>query len=116
MCHGFLPSTISDVLLIPIPKNKLGVISNSSNYRLIAIATAVYKIFEKLLFNRMCSSVDSSDYQFGFKKSHSTDLCVVALTEVIGYYRTLNTPLLVCFVDIKSAFDRVSTTDYFVSF
>ena len=108
MCHGFLPSTISDVLLIPIPKNKLGDISNSSNYRPIAIATAVSKIFEKLLLNRMCSAVDSSDHQFGFKKSHSTDLCIVALKEVIGYYRKLNTPLFICFVDIKSAFDRVS--------
>ena len=47
-------------------------------------------------------------HQFGFKNEHSTELCIYALKEVINYYRNLNSPVFLCFVDIKSAFDRVS--------
>ena len=35
-------------------------------------------------------------------------MCVYALKEVINYYRKLNSPVFVCFLDLKSAFDRVS--------
>ena len=51
--------------------------------------------------------------QFAFKKTHSTNLCVFALNEVIKYYRRFNTLVYVCFLDIKSAFDRVSYINFF---
>ena len=35
-------------------------------------------------------------------------MCVYALKKVINYYRKLNSPVFVCFLDLKSAFDRVS--------
>ena len=50
----------------------------------------------------------TSDNQFGFKPKHSTDLCIYTLKETIHSYLRLNTPVYLCFVDIKSAFDRVS--------
>ena len=31
----------------------------------------------------------SSDYQFGFKPKHSTDLCIYTLTEVIEFYKSV---------------------------
>jgi len=111
--HGYLPPVMSDVLLIPVPKNKFGDVNSSSNYRPVAIATAVSKIVEKLLLSRFCDLIESSDFQFGFKKYHSTDLCIFALKEVVNYYRTLNTPTFICFIDIKSAFDRVSYSKLF---
>ena len=35
-------------------------------------------------------------------------MCIYSLKETINYYRELNTPVFICFIDIKGAFDRVS--------
>ena len=108
MTHSFLPNVFTNVLLVPILKNKLKDHCSSDSYRPIAIATAASKIFERLLLNRLDGFLYSTDNQFGFKKHHSTDSCILVLKEVIRYYLRLNTPLFLCFVDIKSAFDKVS--------
>ena len=97
-----------EVLIIPLIKSRLKDQSSSSNYRPIAVATAASKIMESLLMDRLEDYLYSSDNQFGFKSKHSTELCIFALKEVIQYYKYLNTPIFVCFIDIKSAFDRVS--------
>ena len=112
--HSFAPNALTDVLIIPVLKNKLKDPSNSANYRPIAIASSASKIFELLILNRMGDFLNTSDNQFGFKKMHSTDLCIFALKEVVNYYRSMNTPIFICFIDIKSAFDRVSYWKLFV--
>ena len=35
-------------------------------------------------------------------------MCVYALKKVLNYYRKLNSPAFVCFLELVSAFDRVS--------
>ena len=108
LMHSYLPPQVTDILLIPLPKNKLGDITNSKNYRPIAIASAGSKILEKILLLRLQRFLYNNDYQFGFKKYHSTDLCIYSLKETINYYRSLNSPVFTCFIDIKSAFDSIS--------
>ena len=51
----------------------------------------------------------SSDYQFGFKPKHSTDLCIYSLTEVIEFYKSQSSSVYVCFMDASNAFDRVKS-------
>ena len=97
-----------EVLVVPLLKNRLRDPSDSNNYRPIAIATATSKVFERLILGWLSDYIQTSDNQFGFKAGHSTDMCTAALKEVIHYYRNLGTPCYVCFIDIKSAFDRVS--------
>ena len=46
--------------------------------------------------------------QFGFKKGHSTDLCIYALKEYIEYYKNRNTSVFVTMLDASKAFDRVN--------
>ena len=111
--HCFLPETLMSVQIVPLLKSKLKDPSNSANYRPIAIATAASKIFESLMLNRLLNFLQTSDNQFGFKPKHSTEMCVLALKEVVNYYRCLNTPVYLCFIDIKSAFDRVSYWELF---
>ena len=106
--HCFLPTALMDVLIVPLLKSKLKDPSDTANYRPIAIATSASKIFEKIVLNRMSDFLYTSSNQFGFKSEHSTEMCVFALKEVINYYRCLNTPVYLVFIDIKSAFDRVS--------
>ena len=75
----------------------------------ISITAADYVIyFIPIIAKNRCrlnTFLYSSFYQYGFKKYHSTEICVFSLKEVINYYRKLNTPVFTCFIDIKSAFD-----------
>ena len=71
------------------------------------------KIVEKLLLSKLWSLMETSVFQFGFKKKPSTDSCIFVFKEVVKYYRTLNTPTFICFVDIKIAFDRESYNKMF---
>ena len=80
----------------------------SGNYRPIAVATSATKLIEKVIYSRIERHLRTSSNQFGFKKAHSTDQCIYALKETINYYYSLNTPVFACFLDIKSAYDRVS--------
>ena len=112
--HCFLPTALMNVLIVPLLKSKLKDPSSSANYRPIAIATAASKIFENIVLNRISQFLHTSSNQFGFKPNHSTEMCVFALKEVINYYRCLNTPIYLVFIDIKSAFDRVSYWELFI--
>ena len=45
--------------------------------------TVMSKVFEMSLRVKLESFLHSSDYQFGFKANHSTDLCIYTLKEVL---------------------------------
>ena len=46
MVHGFLPSTMTDTILVPIIKDKTGNASSKANYRPIALKSVLSKVFE----------------------------------------------------------------------
>ena len=106
--HGFLPSSLMSVVLIPIIKNKCGNISSKDNYRPIALASVVSKLLEAIILNRSENYLTTNDNQFGFKKRHGTDQCIYILKEVLNLYKSLNSCLSVCFLDASKAFDRVN--------
>ena len=85
--HGFLPSDLTDTVLVPIVKDKTGDIPHKGNYRPIALASVISKVFEMALLVKLETYLYSSDYQFGFKPKYSTDLCIYTLTEVIEFYQ-----------------------------
>ena len=86
--HGFLPSDLTDTVLVPIVKDKTGDISDKGNYRPIALASVISKVLEMALLVKLEKYLYSSDYQFGFKPKHSTDLCIYSLKEVIEFYKS----------------------------
>ena len=90
-------------------KNKCGNISESCNYRPIALATIISKLFESVLLLKCEDSLSTCSNQFGFKKGHSTDLCIYALKEYIEYYKNRNTSVFVTMLDASKAFDKVSS-------
>ena len=106
--HGFLPSDLTDTVLVPIVKEKTGDISDKGNYRPIALASVVSKVFEMSLLVKLEKYLYSSDYQFGFKPKHSTYLCIYTLKEVIEFYKSQSSSVYVCFMDASKAFDRVN--------
>ena len=65
-------------------------------------------MFESLLLTRLKPFIETSDNQFGFKTNHSTDACIYLLKELVNYYAASNSPVFLCFVDVRKAFDRVN--------
>ena len=52
LIHGYLPSPMIDTIRVPVVKNKAGDITDHNNYRPIALASIVSKVFELILLNR----------------------------------------------------------------
>ena len=72
MClsHGYLPSTLIKTKIVPIVKNKSANLSDSNNYRPIAIATITSKLLESVLLLKCSDYLTTCDNQFRFKASH----------------------------------------------
>ena len=71
--HGFLPNSLLSVVLVPIIKDKCGKTKNKENYRPIALASIMSKIFKNILLDRMLVILSTMSNQFGLKK-HGTDV------------------------------------------
>ena len=84
--HGYLPRDFMKTAIVPIVNNKTGDSSDKSNYRPTALVTACSKIFEICLLEMLEEYLQSHDHQFGFKKQHSTDMCIFTVKSVIQYY------------------------------
>ena len=102
--HGYLPAALMQSAIVPILKNRQGDTSDKNNCRPIAIVTAISICLIKL----MESYLVTRDNQFGFKKNHSTDLCIFSVKSVIKYYNMYKSPVYRCFLDASKAYDRVN--------
>ena len=94
--HFFIPSQCVETVVIPIIKSTTGDMSNSGNYRPIAIASVVSKLFEHLILFKLKPLLTTSDNQFGFKPLHGTDMCTFLLKEVVRSYSTKNLQFILC--------------------
>ena len=115
MClmHGFIPSNCLETVINPILKNRNGNVQDTSNYRPIALATVISKLFEHVILAHIAPMCMSSDHQFGFKSKHSTDMCVFLLKQAVSFYNKHDTPVYATFLDASKAYDRV---DHFMLF
>ena len=106
--HSFIPSQCLDTVIVPITKSPTSDISNSVNYRPIAIASVVSKLFEHFILLKLKPLLTTSDNQLGFKSLHGTGMCTFLLKEVVRLYTTKNTPVFSVFLDASKVFDRVN--------
>ena len=102
--HGIVPASLRDCILVPIPK--LGKDpSNSDNYRPIALAPTLSKVFEWCLLFEFQTCFVTLPLQFGLKPGSSSDLCMGLLKNVIHKYLNNDTHVFGCFLDASKAFD-----------
>ena len=81
------------------------------------MVTAASKIFELCLSIMLEDYLVTHDQQFGFKRKHSTDLCIFTVKSVTKYYTQDNSPVFTCFLDASKAFDKILTLiPYFKSY
>ena len=106
--HGYLPASIMATTIVPLLKDKTGDIADVNNYRPIAMATVTSKLLEYVIQMRYDEYLMTSDNQFSFKKSHSTDMAVFSLKETVNLYRAHSSPVFICFLDSSKAFDKIN--------
>ena len=106
--HGYLPKNIIHSIIVPIIKDKKGIVTNKDNYRPIAITSVLSKLIEIIMLDNLHLYLHTHSNQFGFKKKLGTDLCIFTLKQIIEFYRDKGSPMYVCFLDASKAFDRVN--------
>ena len=106
--HGFIPSNCLTTMLVPVSKSSVKDVRDPNNYRPIALASVISKLFERIILDSTIGLLSTCDNQFGFKAKHGTDLCVFVLKQIVAYYNERGSPVFSVFVDSSKAFDRVS--------
>ena len=105
--HGFLPTSLRECILVPIPKGRKDH-SKSDNYRGIALPPTLSKLLEWSLLTMFPSKFSTSELQFGFKKGVSTNHCTGLIKAVVSRYLNSKSNVFACFLDASKAFDRVN--------
>ena len=62
--------------IVIVIKNICGNLADSNNYRPIAFATIVSKLYESTILYKCEDFLNTCDNQFGFKRKHSTEFCI----------------------------------------
>ena len=65
--HGTAPHSFCVSTIVPIPKGRNANVSDSANFRGIALSPVYGKIFDNIVLNRYSDKLISSELQFGFK-------------------------------------------------
>ena len=107
LVHGYMPDDMLASVLVPIPKDPRASLTNSGNYRAIALYSSMGKIVDVLISDRYSNQLMTSNAQFAFKKCHSTSMCTALVKEVVSYYNGRNTNVYACLLDATKAFDCV---------
>ena len=91
---------------VPITKNESGDPSSGNNYRSIALANVISKVFKSLI--RCEQILTTADNQFSFKSRHSTDFCTNRLIKYIEFYKLKNSvTVFVIFLRSSKAFENI---------
>ncbi len=107
LAHGYTPEELQITTLISIPKDMKQSLSESTNYRGIALCSLICKIYDLIILNRHSDLLCSSAYQFAYKNDHSTTLCTNLLKETAEHYMEGGGVMYSCLLDASKAFDRV---------
>ena len=103
------PSEHKIAKVIALLKN--GAKSNPNDYRPMSLLSCFNKLFEKLLCKRIIQFIKRNtilfNFQYGFRKLHSTTLALIEFTDNITRYLDEGNYCISVFIDLKKAFDTV---------
>ena len=90
-----------------IVKNKCGILCDSNNYRPIALATLMSKLFESVILLKCETFLETCPNHFGLMMGHSTEMCIYVLKDIIEFYKSCNTSVFATFLDASKAYDKI---------
>ena len=88
---------------------KSGDLSQPGNYRPIAILSIYYKIFSRMLYDRIQPQLDDQQAheQCGFRPGIRIEDAIVTVENLISATNEFNIPLWIASLDLRKAFDRI---------
>ncbi len=105
----WFPPPLEKSVIIPVPKNNKP--SCLNDYRPVALASIVMKVFERLVMNHICSSIPVTldPLQFAYRPNRSTDDVIShvlhsSLTHIDSNNRNY---VRLLFIDYSSAFNTI---------
>ena len=108
--QGIFPDQLKMARVVPVFKKGSKLIV--SNYRPISITNPFGKVLEKMMHSRMMSYLDKFkilyDYQFGFRKNHSTSFAVIDVVNMIQNQLHEGNYVMGIFMDLQKAFDTIN--------
>ncbi len=110
--HGVLPSLWRKSVINPIPKDSTKDPRVPTNYRGIALACSMYKVYCGVLNQRIVKWAEVNnliaDEQNGFRQGRSTIDQLASLTSIIENRKLSRKHTFVTFVDFSKAYDRIN--------
>ena len=107
---GVFPLELKVARVLPLYKS--GEVSLFSNYRPVSVLPAISKVFEKLLYHRLLSFVNTHNilyaFQFGFRALHSPGIALILFVDKISRALEEGDFVLGLFLDFSKAFDTVN--------
>ena len=110
MTSGHAPSSVNLALVTPC--HKRGSKDDPNNFRPIAVTHPLMRLYAGLLNTRLIQYTDEHSLrapsQAGFRPGHSAIHRFFSLQHMVDKQKQAGQCLYICFVDLKSAYDRVS--------
>ena len=107
--NGDVPDKLKLAKVIPIFKKNNR--HDPNNYRPISLLSVINKLMEKLMFKRISKFIEKYnilyEYQFGFRKDHSTTLAIMEIHENIINTLEKGSYIAGLYLDLSKAFDTV---------
>lgn len=93
--------------------HKKGDKNNINNYRPISLMSNIYKIFAKVILQRITRTLDENQprEQAGFRSGYSTLDHIIVVKQIFEKSKEFNTPFYCCFIDYSKAFDSINHND-----
>ena len=107
--QGVFPAELKIARIIPLYKGEDN--QRIHNYRPISVLPFFSKIFEKIVFKHLIEFLNDNnilyEYQFGFRKHHSTSHALITLVERVTKALDTGKYIVGVFLDLKKVFDTV---------
>ena len=109
LCNGYVHCTLKAGVLKPLFKS--GTRSDFTNYRPIALLSAMAKLLEKCAIDQLAAHFERNSlfykHQYGFRSKHSTTHAIFNFADII--HSALENDLfnISVFIDLRKAFDTV---------
>ena len=111
--HGHVSELLLISSLVPLIKDKLGDVTDSNNYRSIAISSLMMKIFDLVIIAVFSEFLQLDDLQFSYQSDVSTSMCTWVAVESISYFLRNGSDVYTCLMDMSKAFDTVQHSHLF---
>ena len=109
---GVFPSELKIAKVVPLYKG--GDEVYLVNYRPVSVLPVFSKLLERLMYDRLIVFLDEMNllynFQFGFRKEHSTAIALMLLVDRISEALHEGEYVLGVFIDVSKAFDTVNHT------